>query len=76
MYIFDHKKANNCINLTILYAVSFCNTAYKMAGYTVHWTKPLCGGVACYGTTDYSAPSPPPNAGELVLQYFVMTNQH
>ena len=24
---------NNCINLTILYAVSLCCMAYKMAGY-------------------------------------------
>jgi hypothetical protein len=29
----QEKTANNCINLTILYAVSLCYTAYKMAGY-------------------------------------------
>jgi len=33
------KTANNCINLTILYAVSLCCTAYKMAGYAERYEK-------------------------------------
>lgn len=33
------KYANNCINLIILYDVSLCCTAYKMAGYAVRYPK-------------------------------------